>query len=302
MDTPQPPQSGQARCALHVQALAVRTCERCGAFMCATCAAGELPGLCPVCRVRVVQFGLRRDAWTFSDLLDRCIQVFKVDWLMLSLAGLVFAGSSIVGNIVVQVATVLGSAVDNQAVTFVGLGVGVFLSVFLQGIAALGLYRIAFDVLAGRRADLSAFVSQAHKVGRFLGLILLIVGGAIVIYGVAAALGFGVYFATQSVPAAVAVGLALALPAGIFFGLPVYFAPAELALEDVGPVEALRRVWLVISGFRGWAFLTILVAGVAAVAGVCACFVGVFPAYAFMHLLIAGLYLTLRRGSSVQPY
>ena len=71
--------------------------------------------------------------------------------------------------------------------------------------------------------------------------------------------------------------------------------------QSAGALEAVRRAWAVIDGYRGWAFLVLLVGSAFAVAGMCACFVGIFPAYAMLHLLMAGLYAALRRGSSVQP-
>lgn len=291
----------QARCALHLDAAAVRTCERCGAFMCGTCTRGEPPGQCPVCRGRAVRFAMRRDAWTFSELFDRTVEAFKADWLMLSLAGLVFFAVSMAGGMLAQLGVFAGTVLESTTVTIVAVGVGYLASIFLQGLAAVGLFRIAFDVLQGRRADLARFASQAYKAPRFFGMLLLFIGVFLVLFAAVGAVGFGLYAATRSEAVALGTGFAILLPVSIYVGLPLYFAPAELALEDVGPLEAVRRAWAVIDGHRGWAFLVLLLGGAFAVAGMCACFVGIFPAYALLHLLMAGLYLALRRGSSVQP-
>lgn len=301
MDTPRPPHP-VAHCALHLQAAAVRTCTRCGAFMCATCAAGDPPTLCPGCRARsAVRFPLRRDAWTFSELFDRSVEAFKADWLMLSLAVLVFVAVSFVGGMFGQVGVFIGTAMENQAVVFTSMAAGQVVSLFAQGLAQVALYRIAIDVLEGRRADLQRFVSEAHKAPRFFLMMLVVLGVYLGVMAAAGAVGLGLYFVTRTEAVGFFAGFALLVPAMFYVAIPLYFAPVELALEDVGPMEALRRAWAVVSGFRGWAFLISLVGGAATVAGVCACFVGVIPALAFMHVLLGALYLTLRRGSSVQP-
>ncbi len=51
MDAPQ----AEARCALHPEQSAARTCARCGSFMCDACRASELPAHCAACAHRIAE-------------------------------------------------------------------------------------------------------------------------------------------------------------------------------------------------------------------------------------------------------
>ncbi len=314
--------AGQARCALHPEEWASGTCERCGNFMCGLCSDNGAQSWCPTCRERAgaSTFPLRRDTWTFSALWDYAWAAFKREGLNLSLAALIvfscIGAVQFAGNILTQVAV----AMDNLALLALLTLVSMVLQSFVQGIVTLGLVRLCFDVLNGQGVELAHVFSQVHKAGRyvvatlfiwlvFLVPVFLILGGALVVGAIvggvsAAELGEGEAIfreaGTSMLIAVTVAGLILLVPL-VYFALPLALLPAEFAFnEDGTALGALRNCYVLARGQRLGLILLSLVSILLTLAGFLLCCIGVIPAWALIHVLIAGLYLSLRRGSELE--
>ncbi|MHA7634588.1 hypothetical protein [Corallococcus sp. M7] len=311
-----------ASCALHPGREATGTCARCGNFTCDTCSQDGASPRCPTCRERSgATFPLNRETWTFNKLWDVCWAAFQREWGMLSLAVLVYIGVSFGAQLLINVATGIGAAVDSAVIAVVLSVVGLVAQQLVQGLVQLGLLRVCFDVLHGGRADVGRLFSQMHKAVPYtltmllLFVILFVPLFILILLGVLAAVGLGVETGSalntdaspQQVWNAVApvlgvMGLAFAVLVGplMYLLLPLYLVQPELAYDDAppSPLEVLRRAWEAARGQRLGILGVGFAGGAVMVAGVFACCVGFIPGMALAQLLIAGMFLALRAPSS----
>ncbi|PTL80720.1 hypothetical protein DAT35_25540 [Vitiosangium sp. GDMCC 1.1324] len=308
-----------APCALHPTQVATGTCERCGNFMCDVCGEQGRQILCPSCRERLGVFPLRRDTWSFSSLWDYCYELFKRDWLMLSVAVLVAMGVSMTINALGNLAGPLLKREDSLVPIII---VGVFTAVMqmvVQGVMGMGMLRVVFDVLEGKRVDVGRLFSQVDKAGRYVAamLIALVVVGLplLLLFALLTFVGLvsvglpasGIFESgisgLEAAPTLVGVFSAAGLvtfAAACYFALPLYLLQSELTYnEDVTPVQALRNCYELARGERLSLLGVTLVGALLALVGVFACCVGVLPAVAMGQLLVGGLYLALRNGSEL---
>src|SRR5690606_40805030 len=77
-------------CPLHPGSPSITSCGRCGTFMCGTCVGPEGATLCPPCAAQSFTFPITRSEWSVSWLFSVCLDAFKPQWLMLSVAFVVF--------------------------------------------------------------------------------------------------------------------------------------------------------------------------------------------------------------------
>lgn len=304
-----------AFCALHPDQRAQRTCTRCGNFMCGQCAEGGSQSNCPTCRQRLgltEAFPLTRQDWTFSGLWDYCFELFKRDWVMLSVGALILMGVSVAAQAVGNILPTLGAAAESIPLT-VALTLGAFLvQNVLQGIVGMGFMRMLLDVLQGRRAEISWMFSQVHKTGTYLGTLLVIALGAVVVIGLLSALvlvllmpgnpfdfeNFNPEALDEGNLAAVVVVLAVAAVPLAWLSLPLYLLQAELAADDHPTVMGvLRNCFAYARGQRLSILGVSMVNGLVLIAGMLACCVGFIPALALSSLLTVGLCLALRTGA-----
>lgn len=289
------------KCARHAERPATATCERCGNFTCDECNLGQSETLCPACHELVGPggFPFTRDRWSFDGIWSYAWEAFKRDWVMLSVAVLLFLG---IAFLVGMVGGVLQAPFKGNLVGMVVITIATQLgSIVAQGIFEMGLMRIALDVLQGEKANLGRITSQMPKLGRFFLQRLLVLLAFLAPPGLIGLLFVTMGGASESTlgPIAIVILLVLLVPA-VYFALPLVFATAELVYhEDAGPISSLRNCYAIASGQRlpilGFALLVVLIS----VAGVIACCVGVLPAIALAQLLIGGLYLALRNGSGL---
>ncbi|ADO75888.1 hypothetical protein [Stigmatella aurantiaca] len=305
-----------AHCALHPEFLAQRTCVRCGNFMCATCTEGGTQSSCPTCRARLGsgrEFPFRRDTWSFSGLWNYCFEIFKREWVMLSVSVLVFLGITLIAQLISNILPLVGEALGGQALSIVLTVASFFVQNVVQGVLGLGLMRMLFDVLHGRRADIGKLFSQLHKVWAYLGTLLLLFLAMIGVFVVLGGILFLIAVPGGALPSTFSdfsqvqwdssrlilagfVGL-LSLPVLIYLFLPLYLLQAELAYEEhPSPMQALRNCYAYMRGQRLPVFGFSLVNGLVIFAGMLACCVGLLPALGLSYLLMAALYLSLRTG------
>jgi hypothetical protein len=302
-----------ARCALHPEALAQGTCTRCGNFMCFACTEGGRQTSCPTCRARAGghAFPFTRDSWTVSGLWDYCFEIFKREWVMLSVAVLVTLGITLIVQLMGNILPMLGEAAGSTALS-VGLTVVSFLvQNVVQGVMGMGLMRMLLDMLHGQRADIGRLFSQFHKIGVYLASVLLIFAAALLVFGILAALLFVIAVPGGTFPEsfsevnwepsriilAVGVGV-LSLPGLIYLFLPLYLLQPELAHEEhPSALQSLRHCYAYMRGQRLAAVGFSLVNMLLLFAGLLACCVGFIPALGLSYLLVSALYLALRAGT-----
>ena len=296
--------------------------------MCYECSLGGEQGLCPSCRALAEPgaFPFKRSDFSFGELFSYVLEAFKREWLMLSLAVLVFFAVvfavAIVSNLVTQVLVgVTSFAVDAKshaavlpvlAVTLIGTVVGMVIQMVAQGFVMLGLYRMLIDVLDGRKADLARMFSQVRKLGRYvvLNLILMVITylPVLAVLGVAfggVLLSSGLHLADFQVDqleqllGARAIGLvglaALVVLLYAIWMFPLWlFGVPELVVSEASALEALQRAWQMASGLRLTAFGYSFMAGLVMLVGVILCCVGALPAMAIAYLLNLALFLAAR--------
>jgi hypothetical protein len=316
-----------AKCAIHPDRVASRTCSRCGNFTCDECNVTGTEAMCPTCRGLVggETFPFTRSNFTFDSIWNFAFERWKQEWVMLSVCVLIFvAVGFVVGlfNGVFQgIARVIIGERGGAAAQGIIIGVSTLMSqvisTLVQGAFQMGLFRIYIDVLNGRKADVNRLFSQLPKLGRYILQTLLIVFVAIVplllylgLLAVVAAAASGASLAHldhlgrdfKPIAAVILIlGFLALIPVMIYFGLPLQFATMELVYGDTQPMESIRRAFKITDGFRLSIFGFGFIAGLIAMVGVFACCVGVLPAVALSQLILTSLYLALRNGSGLPP-
>lgn len=317
-----------AQCAIHTDRSAQYTCARCGNFMCNECGLGGANAQCPRCLelAGATSFPFSREDYDFSRVWDFSFDLWKREWLMLSVGALIFFGASMVGGMVSQIAQSAAGLAGRKdttgiiAAALVGNLCAQAFNVVVQGAVQLGYFRMVIDVLHGRKADVGRMFTQLNKLPRYLLQVLIIAGIVVVpavlylgaLFGIGAAVsGVSLSGGPERIfrhmfdsPAPIFVftgGMLLLLPVIIYVSLGLQLAAMELVYGDCGPWEAIKRSWSLANGHRfpifGYGFVGALVVLV----GLFACCVGVLPAFGLQQLLILSLFLALRSGSGLPP-
>lgn len=328
-----------AQCAVHLGRPARFACARCGNFMCDECSLGGSEAQCPACRQKLVSdFPFSRTDYDFGRVWDYAFEAFKREWLMLSLAALIFFAVAMVGGLIAGVIQQVGMAIvgvsqpnfgrgdfdGSQLIPFIvvyGVSqlIGTVINVVVQGVFLMGLVRLCLDVLAGQKANLERLFSQLKRLPDYIiqQLVLIFVIGVPVALITLALLGVGFFVlvggSMESLrhfrpddlfTGKMTVLFVLTFFWAIFLGimaLPLMFAPMELVFGGAGGFESIRRAWTLGTGHRGMTFVVALVGGLVLIAGFFACCVGVLPAFALYYLLLITLFLALRKGSELPP-
>jgi hypothetical protein len=301
---------------------ATGTCERCGNFMCEVCSQRGRHILCPACRARTgdLAFPLRRDTWNFGALWDYCFEAFKRDWLMLSVAVIVWLAVGTVANITTNIASAVLQNSDAWVLGGILLLISLLVQTAVQGVMAMGMVRVAFDVLEGGGVDIARLFSQFSKVGRYLVTVLLaavmlvlplvllfcvlsfvgLVAVGVSVGDVVGGQSFGAGRGLALVGVFGVAGVLTLIPA-FYFGLPLYLMQAELTFnDDVSPTQALRNCYTLARGERLSILGVSMFVGLVVLGGMLACCVGVLPALGLGQLMLGGLYLALRNGSELE--
>jgi hypothetical protein len=324
----QDPQTAGAKCPVHPDRAATRTCGRCGNFTCGECNVNGTEAMCPSCRQLVggsAPFPFTRDAFSFDQIWNYTFEAWKREWVMLSVCVLIllavgFAVGLFNGLFQGIAKGIVGTRGGSSGVIIIAFAASMMtqvISSLAQGVFQMGLFRIYIDVLNGRKADVNRLMSQVPKLGRYILQALLMLVGAML--PVLVYMG-GVFLLSLAVSGASLtniqhldrefkpIGLAVILfgatalvPILIYLGLPLQFAIIELVYGDTQPIESFRRAFQIANGFRLSLFGFGFIAGLVVLAGILACCVGMIPAMALSQMLMTGLYLTLRNGSGLPP-
>jgi hypothetical protein len=297
-----------ATCALHEEAAATATCERCGNNVCDLCEADE-HGMCPPCRERlgIGTFPFTRDDYTVGGVLSFGYDRFKQHIAPLVLGTLILFGVSFGLGVVRSIIEVmLGATADPGAGAFAGVQIVslVFqvVEAIITAVLELGLTVMCIDALTGRTPRLGALGRAWSKLGKRIVLNLVIGAVALVAVGIPAGILVTIVVLADStfvhVVAAV-LGLLLLIPL-VYVSLGWIFGTTEIAYdEDVDPIEALRRSWRIATGHR-WPILgASVLGGLIVLGGLLLCGVGIVFAQPIAMMLQAGIYLALRNGSGL---
>lgn len=305
--------TGGALCAVHADRQASETCARCGAFMCETCTEYGDFDTCPTCRERTGtgDWPYERSGMDLGDILQFAWDKFQPQWLQISLAQLIFYGVLMTFNFITQFLQVGAAAVDNSgaAVGFVMFG-AMILQQVATGVLTLGIIAVSFDALRGETIDLSRIFSQLGKLGKYLVQLLVMIAVFLIPAGLVGLMVAGAIAAFQpsempfDVPETMGYVLIAAATVSviplIWLGMGFTFMTQELVFDDsVGAVEAIKRSFTVIKGFRLWAIALGFVMGLLSIAGMLACCVGILPAMGLAQMMLCAFYFTLRNGSGL---
>ena len=293
-----------ARCAVHPERSAERTCVRCGNYMCNECgAAGDH---CAACVSRMGPgggaFPYSSDRYSLDGLLNLAWTRWKEHWTLLLVAfgsaivliyGLSFAGEGVF--------MVLGSSQGGDSAWLsplhpVRLAFAGVMSVVQFGVQ-LVLLGLCLDVLRGHKPQPREALARLRKLpAAFVQAIVMY--GAI---GLDLLLHFGLFAALGGLakqgwtPLWITIGTWVALiPLRVYVFLGTFFAqPALLVDPELGPFGGFARSWRVTSGHRFEVLGIGFVCALIAFGGVLACCIGAFVSLPVATLLYCSLFLAL---------
>ncbi len=316
-----------AKCAIHPERIATRTCSRCGNFTCEECSAQGLETMCPACRSHTgaEAFPFTRLNYSFDAIWSFAFEKWKQEWVMLSVSVLILIAVGMVAVVFNAMFQAIAKAIVGERggtagiiyVTVLSSVMSQVTSMVVQGAFQMGLIRILIDVLNGKKADAGRIMTQLPKLGRYLVQMILVqvmilVPVAIYMLGLfaAAAVVSGISLLDMDIEhwgtamrgtgfGIIVVGMLAMIPVVYYVSLPLLFANMELVYGDTSPVESIRRAYQIAKGHRlsilGFGFIGVLIILV----GMLACCVCMLPAWSLCYLLWVGLYLALRNGSGL---
>ena len=270
--------------------------------MCAGCCAGN--SNCPACRALVpaTEFPFDESA-TLEQLLTHALRAYQREWQAGAMATLLYllivgGGTWFIGAASSFGAMALTKLVD-QAWGFQLVALLQRLLVIpLQSLGSLGLMRMMLDVVQGRSPAPARFFGELRLMPRAL-LIQLAFSLVLATPQLASLL---VTIVLPGQAANVAMGTqCLFGPLFLLFGLSWWlFSIPELLISDCTALQAMQRAWSLGSELRRFRVLGYAaLAGALVLAGVLACFVGVFAGLPFAALILLSLFLALRNSSSL---
>lgn len=307
------PSRGKARCARHTDRGADQTCERCGNFMCEVCTRRGDEDKCPACRQLVGgsgggKFPFSRNRWTFGELVNHAWESYKREGLMLVVGyflmfaipyGIMFAGAMALAVVLPNLGMGRGPA---GWFVVIPLFIGIYLAfIALLNLLLLGMHRMVMDALTGKSAEVGTLFSQFPKAFASLGQVLCIML-VYIVANIPLAIVAGVVISNSGRDAmALFQGIQFLYSIGLmFFLLPMYAAPIELANDDdVGVIESIQNSFRIFSGFRAQTFGVAMFCSFFAAVGMLACCVGILVTGPMAHLIFCGMYLALRNGSGL---
>lgn len=300
-----------ARCAIHPDQPAARTCVRCGNYMCTACTS-EGTGLCLTCASRAGSaggFAYSREHFTLDGLLNLSLSRWKANWQIMTFGfgGLIVASYAIslggewVFDRVADAAGPDSSLHRGFHPARIAFQVAMSLVHLAAQLLVLG---VCLDVLEGRKPDLQRAL---ERVRRLPDAILQ----ALVMY-VALAADFGLHYLlfvalggtsdwATALLIVLGVGLAL-MPLRVYVGLGVMFSTLALLVDpETNAFSAFAVSWRAVSGHRLQALGVSLACTLIVALGVIACCVGLLAALPIASLLYCALFLALNNRERQAP-
>jgi len=293
-----------ARCAIHPDREAARTCVRCGNYMCSACTSEGTTGLCLTCASRVGgtgAFPYSREHFTLDGLLNLSLSRWKASWLLLTLgfgAILVAAYAFSLGGEWVFERIADSAGPDSRLHSPLHPARIIFqIIVTLVHVAAqLAMVGVCLDILQGVVPSIERALVTLRRLPDMLLQTLIMYTALAVDVG----LHYALYLALAaqgSMPAAIliAIGVWLALtPVRVYVGLGIMFTtPVLLVDPESNALSAFAKSWQLVSGHRLQAFGVSLACAFLIGAGIVACCVGVFVASRVATLMYCALFLAL---------
>jgi hypothetical protein len=294
-----------AQCALHVDQRAQSICARCGSFMCNTCTEGGTQDACPACRevTGAAAFPYDRDNYSLDGVLSFSWDHFKREWLMLSVAIIVYFVVLVGVSVVSQILQTIGTAVD--PIVGVGMAIpGQVLQTIVQMILTAGLGLIFWEVFRGHTVDIGRLFRPFSRFGTFVVAAFINMGillAAATVLAIPAGVGYLIGQENGAI-AGLVIGLLLMIVPLVWVTIPLTFVPFEVAIGgETSAVQAVKNAYRIVEGRRWSTIGFMIISGLITMAGVIACCVGMVPAAALAQMLTFGLYLALRNGSGLAP-
>lgn len=305
-----------ARCAIHPDQPAARTCARCGNYLCSACTSAGTSGLCLTCASRVGQtggaFAYSRDHFTLDGLLNLSLSRWKANWLFLTLGfgAIVIAvyAVSLGGEWVFErLADAAGSDSRLHSPLHPARIAFQIATTLVQIAAQLVMFAVCLDVLQGREASVERGLAAMRRLPDLLLQTLILYAALAVDVGLhyLLFLALGGTQAWSALLIVIGVWFVL-LPLRVYAGLGIMFStPVLLVDPESNALSAFATSWQVVSGHRLPAFGVSLVCAFIVGAGIVACCVGAFAAVPIATLLYCSLFLALsnrERSTAALPH
>lgn len=284
----------------------MRTCARCGDYMCSVCASGARPELCPACAARAGSgsFPFTRDNYTPSALFNYVVSVWRDNWVRLALATLLFMFVVYAPAFVLQLAV---SAPDD-AEKWSGMGISQLVTMGLTQVAMMVLDTAAtlvfsgyaLDLLQGRAGGWGARFARLRALPAQLGALFCIYFGVGLLLGAGAVVfqlcgGFAGLPRSAFITALLAL---LAVPLIGYMALGLVFLTFQFAhTPRLSPLAALRGSFEIVRDKRASVALVITLSTLLTLLGLGTCFIGVFFTMPLGMLWSGALFLALGQRS-----
>ncbi len=203
--------------------------------------------------------------WDIGTALSAGLEGLKRNPMELILGFLV---TSILGGLPQGIPAILqsvGVLRPESAAWYGSMGVGYLLGLIATSFFLVGQLRVALAVVRGEPVEFATFFSGGDRMVSMLGVVFL------------------AYLAFM-------LGLVLLIVPGIIVGLGFSMAALLVVDADMGVTEALSESWRVTQGHKMALFGFMIVATLLVVAGLCACYVGVFVATPVLAVAFAEIY------------
>jgi hypothetical protein len=190
---------------------------------------------------------------TLGEILDRMFTIYRRNFVLLvSIAGIPYAGLIVVGGFLAGLAAVIGAG---SIADFPQIGSGPAAGIFLVVIIVMGLIFIVVAILSSIGTYAAVWDIQ---IGRTPGIrraysVAWSHAGAAIVAGILSSL-------------ATAAGFLLLIIPGIIVWLALSLVYPVIIAEDSGGSDALRRSWELTKGYRWKIFVASVVTGIVSLA------------------------------------
>lgn len=244
-----------------------------------------------------------------TGIFQRGWEVFQKNPAPMLLGAVLTMGLQFTGQCGTNGTRAIGDQLGEDAAIILGIAAVVFgcLGLVLSMVQfwlQIGYIRIQREILEGRAVKMGVLFSGG---GAFLSVFLFFLLSALV-GAIAGVVGFlpavvlgGIGYLVSQQDGALVGGVVGALPLIIilpYVSLGMLFGVHAVAIDGLGPVEALKRSWRIADGNRIQLIVVGIVAAILSFVGLLFCFVGLIVTIPVTNLAFTELYLRVTRGHS----